>query len=94
MKWAPTEVFSFVIYYKQRNSQSASNAVSVWTRDLIDAALANGGRYYLPYRLDATSKQFLQAYPEVKTFATLKAKIDPKNRLRNQLWDKYLPKNK
>lgn len=92
MKWAPTEVFSFVIYYKQRNSQRASNAVRVWTRELIDAALANGGRYYLPYRLDATSKQFSRAYPEAKTFAALKAKIDPENRLRNQLWDKYLPK--
>jgi FAD/FMN-containing dehydrogenase len=92
MKWAPTEVFSFVIYYKQRMSQHASNSVGVWTRELIDAALANGGRYYLPYRLDATSKQFLQAYPEVKTFAALKAKVDPKNRLRNQLLDKYLPK--
>ena len=91
MKWAPTEVFSFVIYYKQRNSQRASNAVRVWTRELIDTALANGGRYYLPYRLDATSKQFLQAYPEAKMFAVLKAKVDPENRLRNQLWDKYLP---
>jgi FAD/FMN-containing dehydrogenase len=92
MKWAPTEVFSFVIYYKQRNSQRASNAVRVWTRELIDAALANGGRYYLPYRLDATNKQFLRAYPEAKNFSALKAKIDPDNRLRNQLWDKYLPK--
>lgn len=92
MKWAPTEVFSFVIYYKQRKSQRASAAAGVWTRELIDAALVNGGRYYLPYRLDATSKQFLQAYPEAKAFAALKAKVDPKNRLRNQLWDKYLPK--
>jgi FAD/FMN-containing dehydrogenase len=92
MKWAPTEVFSFVIYYKQRNSQQASNAARIWTRELINTALANGGRYYLPYRLDATNKQFLQAYPEAKTFAALKAKIDPENRLRNQLWDKYLPK--
>jgi FAD/FMN-containing dehydrogenase len=92
MKWAPTEVFSFVIYYKQRNSQRAGNAAKVWTRELINAALVNGGRYYLPYRLDATTKQFLAAYPEAKTFAALKAKVDPDNRLRNQLWDKYLPK--
>jgi FAD/FMN-containing dehydrogenase len=92
MTWATTEVFSFVIYYKQKSSQRASKAVRVWTRELIDAALANNGRYYLPYRLDATKKQFLLAYPEAKPFAALKAKIDPENRLRNQLWDKYLPK--
>jgi FAD/FMN-containing dehydrogenase len=90
MKWAPTDVFSFVIYYKQESSKRASKLVRVWTRELIDAALANGGRYYLPYRLDATKKQFLMAYPEAKVFAALKAKIDPENRLRNQLWDKYL----
>ena len=91
MKWAPSEVFSFVIYYKQSNTPRARNTAKVWTRELIDAALANTGRYYLPYRLDATPKQFLQAYPEVKTYAALKAKMDPDNRLRNQLWDKYLP---
>lgn len=91
MKWAPVEVFSFVIYYKQRTSQQASDAVRVWTRKLIDLALANGGRYYLPYRLDATNDQFLRAYPEARAFSVLKARVDPDNRLRNLLWDKYLP---
>jgi FAD/FMN-containing dehydrogenase len=91
MKWAPTEVFAFVIYYKQRNLQQASDAVGVWTRELIDAALANGGRYYLPYRLDATRAQFERAYPEARAFAALKAHVDPSNRFRNLLWDKYLP---
>lgn len=90
MTWAPTEVFSFVLFYKQRTHPQASAAVRAWTRELIDAALANEGRYFLPYRLDATRAQFERAYPEAREFAVLKARIDPGNRLRNLLWNNYL----
>ena len=90
LTWAPTEVFSFVLYYRQRSNERASREAGVWTRELIDAALANGGRYYLPYRLHATRSQFGQAYPEVPKFIALKARIDPRGKFRNLLWDKYL----
>ncbi len=91
MAWAPAEVFTFVLYYKQGTQSSASDAVGLWTRKLIDAALELGGRYYLPYRLHATREQFERAYPQARAFAALKTRVDPGNRLRNQLWDKYLP---
>lgn len=90
--WAKREVFSFVLYHKQRNSGGADRAAAVWTRRLIDAALACGGRYYLPYRLHATPAQFLRVYPEAEAFAALKATIDPQRRFRNRLWEKYLPR--
>ncbi len=90
LTWAPAEVFSFVLFYKQRRNRQASAAVRAWTRELIDAALASGGRYFLPYRLDATRAQFERAYPEARAFAALKARLDPDNRLRNLLWDTYL----
>ena len=90
MAWAPVEMFTFVLYYKQGTQPSASDAVGVWTRKLIDAALELGGRYYLPYRLHATREQFDRAYPQARAFAALKARVDPGNRLRNLLWDKYL----
>ena len=57
---------------------------------LVDAALDCGGRHYLPYRLHATPAQFLRAYPEAREFAALKSRVDPTNRFRNQLWDRYL----
>ena len=91
LKWAPVEVFSFVLYYKQRSHDRASQESGAWTRLLIDAALMCGGRYYLPYRLDATQAQFEQAYPEVRTFAALKKQFDPTGRFSNQLWERYLP---
>jgi len=90
LAWAPVEVFCFVLYYKQRVTESASRAVEGWTREMVDAALHNGGRYYLPYRLHATPDQFKRAYPEAVAFAAFKKRVDPRNRLRNLLWDRYL----
>jgi FAD/FMN-containing dehydrogenase len=90
LTWAPTEVFSFVLYYKQRATRRSDAAAAAWTRELIEAALRNGGRYYLPYRLHATPEQFRRAYPEVARFNQLKLAVDPRNRFRNLLWDRYL----
>ena len=90
MRWAREEVFAFVLYYKQRSHGAASTEARAWTRELIDAALESGGRYYLPYRLDATREQFRRAYPEAAAFAALKGRVDPGNRFRNLLWDAYL----
>ena len=91
LKWAPQEVFSFVLYHKQRAWSGVDQAAGVWTRQLIDTALALGGRYYLPYRLHATPEQFHRAYPEATAFAAIKREVDPQRRFRNRLWDKYLP---
>ena len=90
LRWAPMEVFSFVLYYKQRSTDRAGREAGAWTRELIAAALAAGGRYYLPYRLHATRSQFEQAYPEIGEFMALKARLDPRGKFRNLLWDKYL----
>ena len=68
LSWAPTEVFAFVLYYKQRTTGRARRHAEAWTRELIDAALEHGGRYYLPYRLHATPSQFARAYPEYTAF--------------------------
>ncbi len=90
LRWAPKEVFSFALYYKQRSWAAADRDAERWTRQLIDAALAQGGRYYLPYRLHASREQFERAYPEHVAFARIKQAIDPDRRFRNRMWDKYL----
>jgi FAD/FMN-containing dehydrogenase len=90
LAWARTEVFAFVVYYKQGTSDSAKEQVGVWTRELTDAALDLGGSYYLPYQLHATEEQFLRAYPRAREFFALKQRLDPGNKFRNQLLDKYL----
>lgn len=89
MAWAREEVFAFVIYYKQGRDEREKTTVGIWTRELIDAALSVGGTYYLPYQLHATEEQFHRAYPRANEFFTLKQQVDPNNRFRNKLWDKY-----
>ncbi len=89
MAWARGETFAFVLYYKQRTRDSAINRVGVWTRELIDAAIACGGTYYLPYQPHATLAQFHAAYPLATELFALKRRLDPHFRFRNVLWDKY-----
>jgi FAD/FMN-containing dehydrogenase len=90
LAWARTEVFAFVIYYNQGTTESAKDEVGDWTRELTDAALDEGGSYYLPYQLHATAQQFLKAYPRSGEYIALKRRLDPTNKFRNELVDKYL----
>ena len=89
LAWAPSEVFAFVVYYKQGTSAAARAETGVWTRALIDAVLSVGGTYYLPYQTHATDEQFARAYPRAPEFFALKKRLDPTNKFRNKLWDKY-----
>lgn len=89
LAWATQEVFAFVVYYKQGTGIEDTEQVAVWTRQLIDAALASGGRYYLPYQIHATAEQFKAAYPGFKKFFALKKRVDPANKFRNKLLEKY-----
>ena len=89
LAWARGETFAFVLYYKQRTRDSAINRVAVWTRELIDAAIACGGAYYLPYQPHATQAQFHAAYPRAQELFVLKRRLDPGFRFRNVLWDTY-----
>ncbi|MET0349300.1 MAG: FAD-binding oxidoreductase [Rhizobacter sp.] len=90
LPWAKEEVFSFVLYHKQRTWASAREAVGVWTRELVDCVIAHEGRWYLPYQPHATRAQFERAYPEVADLRRVKAQVDPAGRLSNALWAKYL----
>lgn len=89
LSWSPQEVFAFVVYYRQGTDDKSKEAVREWSREMIDAALSEGGRYYLPYQLHATAKQFYQAYPFARLYFNAKRKYDPTNKFTNMLLDKY-----
>lgn len=89
LAWAREECFAFVLYYKQRTRDTAKARVGVWTRELVDAAIACGGSYYLPYQVHPTAEQFHRAYPRARELFALKHKLDPSFRFRNILWDTY-----
>ncbi len=85
LPWAKEDVFSFVLYFKQRTHARALEAVGRWTRELIDLAIENEGRYYLPYQLHATREQFNRAYPEAEALRELKRIVDPQSKFSNRL---------
>ncbi len=92
LAWAPEEVFSLVLYYKQGTGEKARATVKQWTQALIDESLAVGGRYYLPYQIHARPDQFRRAYPRFEEFLAVKREVDPARKFRNKLWDAYLPR--
>jgi len=78
-----------VMLFVQEKNYAAEDAMKSLTRDLINASLRHQGRYYLPYRLHATHKQFHRAYPQASQFFALKRKYDPEQLFQNQFYLKY-----
>ncbi len=91
LAWARSDVFSFVLYHEQGTSYAARKAVGEWTRELVDAALEEGGAFYLPYQPHATPEQLRRAYPRWDEWITLRRRLDPEHRFRNRLLDRYDP---
>ncbi len=91
LAWAPEEVFAFVLFYRQGIHAADQDEVGRWTRELVDAVLAVGGHYYLPYQIYPTAAQFHRAYPRAQELFALKQRVDPTYKFRNALWDRYFP---
>lgn len=89
LAWAKTEVFAFVVYYRQGTDNAAQQEVKLWSQEMIDAVIEENGAYYLPYQLHATTEQFVKAYPRANEFFELKRKVDPDYRFRNKLWQQH-----
>ena len=89
LSWARGDTFCFVIYYEQGTTPADEAAVRIWTSDLIQLAIDEGGDYYLPYQIIATRAQFLAAYPRAPEYFALKQRLDPGYKFRNGLWDAY-----
>jgi FAD/FMN-containing dehydrogenase len=89
LRYADREMFALVMLFNQATTATADARMEAMTRDLIDAALAAGGRYYLPYRLHATQEQFERAYPQSKRFFELKREYDPGELFQNEFYRRY-----
>jgi FAD/FMN-containing dehydrogenase len=89
LRYADRELFALVLLFVQARSPAGEAQMAAMTRDLINAALDCDGRYYLPYRLHATSEQFNRAYPRAREFFELKRLHDPDELFQNQYYIKY-----
>ena len=88
LSWANEDVFCFVVYYKQNMRVKNEINVALWTQALIDLVLAHQGKYYLPYQLHASKKQFEQAYPNSAILKKLRQELGA-SRLSNSLLERY-----
>jgi FAD/FMN-containing dehydrogenase len=89
LRYAERPMFAFVMLFNQRMTPEAEETMAAMTRELIDASLDAGGRYYLPYRLHATPEQFHRAYPQGRRFFDLKRQYDPGELFVNRFYLKY-----
>jgi FAD/FMN-containing dehydrogenase len=89
LKYANQHMVAFVMFFSQPRTASGDAQMQQMTRELIDAALDAGGRYYLPYRLHGTMAQFRRAYPQADEFFALKRRYDPQELFQNQFYLKY-----
>lgn len=89
LKYATQDMLAFVMFFSQPRTPSGDAEMQTMTRELVDAVLAAGGRYYLPYRLHPTVVQFSRAYPEADEFFKLKRQYDPQELFQNEFYQKY-----
>jgi FAD/FMN-containing dehydrogenase/membrane-bound metal-dependent hydrolase YbcI (DUF457 family) len=89
LRYADQDLFALVMLFSQDRTPEGEARMEAVTRDLIDAALAAGGRYYLPYRLHARPDQFGAAYPQAERFFALKREHDPQELFQNRFYIRY-----
>lgn len=89
LRYADGPMLALVMLFNQKRTPEGEAAMEELTRQMIDAAISVGGRYYLPYRLHATVEQFHKAYPMADDFFDLKRKYDPDELFQNQFYLKY-----
>ncbi|HZU43376.1 MAG TPA: FAD-binding oxidoreductase [Terriglobales bacterium] len=89
LRYADQPMIAFVMFFSQHRTAAAEGDMQQMTRELIDAAVREGGRYYLPYRLHASGEQFRAAYPNADDFFKLKTEYDPNGIFQNEWYLKY-----
>lgn len=89
LNYAPTEMFSIVLYINQQTSPAGNEQMRAVTRELISLTTRMGGRFFLPYQLHYTEEQLRQSYPEIDALFAMKRKYDPHEILRNTWYETY-----
>jgi FAD/FMN-containing dehydrogenase len=89
LNYAPTEMYSIVLYINQSTTAEGNEKMGKITRELIDLAVSLDGRFYLPYQLHYTSEQLEGSYPEISAFFEAKKRYDPDELFTNTFYEKY-----
>lgn len=91
LHYSPVDQLALVLYINIGLGEEEIAAASRWTRELVDAAHAHGGRYYLVYQGFPTREQSREAYPKLDEFFDQKKRFDPEGRFSNRFYKDYGP---
>jgi FAD/FMN-containing dehydrogenase len=89
LRYADQPMFALVLLFCIPRTPEADEGMVPLTRELIDAAIALGGRHYLPYRLQATAEQLARAYPQATALFAAKRRWDPETLFQNHFFTRY-----
>ncbi len=89
LRYADRDLIALVMLFDVALTPEGDHRIQEVTRGLVEAALTCGGRYYLPYRGDATRDQFERAYPMAPAWAENKRRYDPENLFSNVFFERY-----
>lgn len=89
LSYAREDMFALVLLFHVSLSDSGQKKVQRGIQRIIDAVLAQGGTYYLPYVAYPTVEQFRTSYPEGESFFDKKRKYDPTSLFTNYFYEKY-----
>jgi FAD/FMN-containing dehydrogenase len=89
LNYAPTEMYSIVLYINQPTTAAGNEKMGRVTRELIDLTTSLNGRFYLPYQLHYIPEQLERAYPEIAAFFEAKKQHDPDELFMNTFYEKY-----
>lgn len=89
LNYSPRDTFSVVLYLNQTADEKGNEKMRKVTEELIDLAIAHGGRFFLPYQLHYTAEQLEKSYPEFRQFLAKKKQYDPQELLSSTFYSKY-----
>ena len=93
LPYAPVDSIASVLYYNQELSAEGRDKMTAFTREAIDLTHSLEGKFYSPYRLDATQEQFERNYPGWRAFVERKFQYDPDGLFSNAMFEHYRPKD-
>ncbi len=89
LAYAREDSFAFVLYVNVPLTEEGKKAAQAWTRELVDAVIANHGTFYLPYQLYPTWDQVRAAYPILDEFFAKKRAHDPHGIFDSGFYENY-----
>ena len=89
LAWARERFATVVMNLRVTHDEAGIRQARTQFREIIDAALALGGSYYLTYHRWARKDQVLAAYPQFVDFLRLKLKHDPEERFQSDWYRHY-----